>query len=209
MKHHHPHPNSWTTSPKEHLKSTHNEWDKNKPEPDWNHQNETSPPLSPQQPKHPLNPNACKYLTQSVTNNDWHKEWNKQEKSTTKNECTDLNLPQKKEINKKQITKILTQNMRGVPSNDDTKLKSIIHQIKNQRMGCCSLQETWRLNDDDFHSNGYYIFMHRRTSEKTITRGCVKDETAIILSPNFDLVPKRQRNYHHNACQKAPSKADS
>ena len=84
-----------------------------------------------------------------------------QEQPTNENTATKLNAPPpQKENDKKEITKILTQNIRGLPSTDDTKLKSILHQMKTHGLDAACFQETWRMGNDDFHIDGYHIFFH-------------------------------------------------
>jgi hypothetical protein len=46
---------------------------------------------------------------------------------------------------------IITQNIRGLPIDDDTKLQSLIHQMKEHNWAAVCIQETWRLGADDYH----------------------------------------------------------
>ncbi len=55
-------------------------------------------------------------------------------------------------------SRILTQNVQGLPEEDDTKLKSIINQMKNENWDAACLQETWRLGTDDLYIDDYHIY---------------------------------------------------
>ncbi len=60
---------------------------------------------------------------------------------TENNRCAS----QKKSNSRMNASRILTQNVWGLPEEDDTKLKSIINQMKNENWDAGFLQETWRL----------------------------------------------------------------
>jgi hypothetical protein len=55
-------------------------------------------------------------------------------------------------------SRILTQNVQGLPEEDDTKLESIINQMKNENWDAACLQETWISGTDDLYSDDYHIF---------------------------------------------------
>jgi hypothetical protein len=95
-----------------------------------------------------------------------------------------------KSNSRKSSTRILTQNVRGLPEEDDTKLKSIIHQMKTEQWEAACLQETWRLGTDDFHIDNYDIFFQGNLV-KTNTKGRVMGGVCIILLPTFDLAYKK------------------
>jgi hypothetical protein len=69
-------------------------------------------------------------------------------------------VSQKKSNSRMNTSRILTYNMRGLPEEDDTKLKSIIKQMKNENWDAACLQETWRLGTDDIYIKDYHIFFH-------------------------------------------------
>jgi hypothetical protein len=71
-----------------------------------------------------------------------------------------------KSNSRKSATRILTQNVRGLPEEDDTKLKSIIHHMKTEQWEAACLQETWRLGTDDFHIDGYHIIFQGNSKNK-------------------------------------------
>jgi hypothetical protein len=79
---------------------------------------------------------------------------------------TQTHIRTTKPNNNKEITRILTQNVRGLPSENDTKLKSIKHQMKSKNWDAACLQETWRLEEDGFYVNGYHVFL-QGSSTKT------------------------------------------
>jgi hypothetical protein len=89
-------------------------------------------------------------------------------------------------------SRILTQNVQGLPEEDDTKLKSIIHQMKAEDWDAACLQESWRLGSDDIYINDYHIFLFQSNSVKTNKRGCIMGGVCIILSPTFDQAHKKE-----------------
>jgi hypothetical protein len=95
-----------------------------------------------------------------------------------------------KSNSRKSATRILTKNVRGLPEEDDTKLKSIIHQMKTEQWEAACLRETWSIGTDDFHIDDYHIFF-QGNSVKTNTKGHVMGRVCIILSPTFDLAHKK------------------
>jgi hypothetical protein len=89
-------------------------------------------------------------------------------------------------------SRILTQNVQGLPEDDDTKLKLVIKQMKNENWDAACLQETWRLRTDDLYINNYHIFF-QGNSTKINTRGQVMGGVCIILSSTFYQVHKKNR----------------
>jgi hypothetical protein len=81
----------------------------------------------------------------------------------------------------KEITRILTQNVRGLPAENDTKLKLIIHQMKSKNWDAACLQENWQLEEDDFYIDGYRVFL-QGSSTKTNNHRRIMGGVAIILS---------------------------
>jgi hypothetical protein len=79
--------------------------------------------------------------------------------------------------------------VQGLLEEDDTKLKSIINQMKNENWDAACLQETWRLGTDDLYINDYHIFF-LDNSTKINTRGQVMGGVCIILSPTFNQAHK-------------------
>jgi hypothetical protein len=67
-------------------------------------------------------------------------------------------------------SRILTQNVQGLPEEDDTKLKSIINQMKNENWDAACLQETWRLGTNNLYIDDYHIYFQGNLT-KTNTRG--------------------------------------
>jgi hypothetical protein len=55
-------------------------------------------------------------------------------------------------------SRILTQNKRGLPEGDDTKLKLILNQMITEDWDAACLQETRRLGTDDIYIDNYHIF---------------------------------------------------
>ncbi len=81
--------------------------------------------------------------------------------------------------------------MWGLWEEDDTKIKSIINQMKDENWDAACLQETWRqLGTDDIYINDYHIFF-QDNSVKINTRGRVMGGVCIILSPTFDWAHKK------------------
>jgi hypothetical protein len=146
------------------------------------------------EPKEPT-PSSHPHQNQSEETDTDEPEW-----SNTEDDIPAPSQPeqqgQNKTINKvksnsrKSATRILTQNVRGLPEENDTKLKSIIHQMKTEQWIAACLQETWRLGTDDFHIDDYHIFF-QGNSIKTNTKGCVMGGVCVILSPTFDLAHKK------------------
>jgi hypothetical protein len=67
----------------------------------------------------------------------------------------------------------------------------INHQpMKTEHWKAACLQETWRLESDDIHTNDYRLFI-QGNSMKTNTKGCVMGGECIILSPTFDKACKK------------------
>ena len=91
---------------------------------------------------------------------------------------------------RKSATRILTQNVRGLPEEDDTKLKSIMPQMKTEQWEAACLQETWRLGTDNFHIDNYHIFFQGNLVNM-YTKERVMGGVCIILSPTFDLAHKK------------------
>jgi hypothetical protein len=87
-------------------------------------------------------------------------------------------------------SRILTQNVQGLPEENDTKLKSIINQMKNENWDVACLQETWRLGTNNLYIDDYHIYF-QGNSTKTNTRGQVMGGVCIILSPTFDQAHKK------------------
>jgi hypothetical protein len=85
---------------------------------------------------------------------------------TEENRC----VSQKNSNSRMNASRILTQNVRGLPEEDDTKLKSIINQMKNENWDAACLQETWILGTDDLYIDNYHIFF-QGNSTKINTRG--------------------------------------
>jgi exonuclease III len=112
------------------------------------------------------------------------------------NRDTQAHIRTTKHNNNKEITRILTQDVRELPSENDTKLKSIIHQ-----MDAACLQETWRLEKDDFYIDGYHVFL-QGSSTKINKHGRIMGGVAIILSPEFDNAHKEDKG--KNICLPKP-----
>jgi hypothetical protein len=110
--------------------------------------------------------------------------------STPEQNKGDQTKSQKKSNSRINSTRILTQTLRGLPTEDDTKLKFIINQMKPEHWEAACLQETWRLGSDDIHIDDYHIFF-QGNSMKTNAKGCVMGGECIILSPTFDKVHKQ------------------
>jgi len=79
----------------------------------------------------------------------------------------------------------VTQNARGLPENDDTKLQSIINQMKANNWAATCIQETWRLRQDEFYIDGYHVILQGHTT-KSNNKGHVMAGVCIILSPTMD-----------------------
>jgi len=88
---------------------------------------------------------------------------------------------------------IVTQNARGLPLDDDTKLQSIINQMQLHNWDAVCLQETWRLGSDEFYINGYKIILQGHTT-KTNNKGRVMTGVCIILNPLLDAAHKLAKN---------------
>ena len=84
----------------------------------------------------------------------------------------------------------ITQNVRGLPIEDDTKLQSLIHQMETKKWAAVCIQETWRIGRDDFYINGYRVLMQGH-STKTNDKGHIKAGVCIILNPILDEAYKR------------------
>ena len=89
-------------------------------------------------------------------------------------------------------SRMLTQNVLGLPEEDDTKLKLIINQMKAEDWDTACLQKTWRSGSDDIHINDHHIFF-QGNSVKTNTRGRGMGGVFIILSPTFDQAHNKSR----------------
>jgi hypothetical protein len=109
-------------------------------------------------------------------------------KSTEENKC----VSQKKNNSRMNASRILTQNVQGLPAEDDTKLKSIINQMKSENWDAACLQETWRLGTADLYIDAYHIFSQGNLT-KTNTRGRIIGGVCIILSPIYDQAHKKNR----------------
>jgi hypothetical protein len=107
-------------------------------------------------------------------------------KNTEENKC----VSQKKNNSRMNTSRILTQNVQGLPAEDDTKLKSIINQMKSENWDAACLQETCRLRTDDLYIDDYHIFFQGNLT-KTNTRGQVMGGVCIILSPIFHQAHKK------------------
>ena len=83
----------------------------------------------------------------------------------------------------------ITQNIRGLPIEDDTKLQSLVHQMKQHNWAAVCIQETWRLGEDDFYIDGYRIIL-KGNSTKVNDKGHVMGGVGIILSPEMDAAHK-------------------
>ena len=83
--------------------------------------------------------------------------------------------------------------MRGLPTEDDTKLQSLIHQMKERNWAAMCLQETWRLGEDEFYIDRYKIILKGYTT-KTNDMGHVMGGVCIILSPELDAAHKLALN---------------
>jgi hypothetical protein len=67
-------------------------------------------------------------------------------------------------------SRILTQNVQGLLAEDDTKLKLIINQMKNENWDAACLQETWKMGTDDLYIHNYHIHFQGNLT-KTNNRG--------------------------------------
>ena len=93
-------------------------------------------------------------------------------------------IPPKKKHKAKSVARIVTQNAQGLSNeNDDSKLKSIIAQMRTQDWDAVCIQETWRMNDGDYWIEGYTILMHGPSVKQKM--GHSKNGVCIILSPKF------------------------
>ena len=107
-------------------------------------------------------------------------------KKTEETKC----ISQKKSNSRMNASRILTQNVQGLPEENDTKLKSIINQMKNENWDAACLQETWRLGTNNLYIDDYHIYFQGNLT-KTNTRGRVMGGVCIILSPTFDQAHKK------------------
>ncbi len=116
--------------------------------PDTNNTNTTPPTLNPHATKFThhtqqtlLNPHAPEYFP----NNGEYWNYESEEPYDEPYENRKIQTPTRttKPNNNKEIMRILTQNVRGLPSENNTKLKSIIHQMKSKNWDAACLQETW------------------------------------------------------------------
>jgi hypothetical protein len=87
-------------------------------------------------------------------------------------------------------SRMLTQNVLGLPEEDDTKLKSIINQMKDENWDAACLQKTWRLGTDDIYINDHHTFF-QGNSIRIKTRERVVGGVCIILSPASTKHTKR------------------
>ena len=87
----------------------------------------------------------------------------------------------------------VTQNVRGLPTEDDTKLQSLVHQMKERNWAAMCLQETWRLGDDEFYIDDHKVILKGNTT-KTNEMGHVMGGVCIILSPELDAAHKLALN---------------
>jgi hypothetical protein len=83
----------------------------------------------------------------------------------------------------------ITQNIRGLPSGDNTKIQSLVHQMKTKEWAAICIQETWLLGSDEFYIDGYKLLLQGH-STKTNERGHVKAGVGIALSPTLDAAHK-------------------
>ena len=84
---------------------------------------------------------------------------------------------------------IITQNIRGLPLDDDTKLQSLVYQMKCKQWAAVCAQETWRLGSDDFYIDGHRILLQGNTT-KSNDQGQIREGVCIILNPTLDAAYK-------------------
>ena len=84
----------------------------------------------------------------------------------------------------------ITQNARGLPIEDDTKLRSLIHQMQTNKWSAICIQETWRLGSEDFYINGHRVLM-RGHSVKENDKGHTKAGVCIIINETLDAAYKQ------------------
>ena len=113
-------------------------------------------------------------------------EWNHREEWEQQNQIMlqEPKTPPKKKHRAKSVARIVTQNAQGLSNeNDDSKLKSIIAQMRTQDWDAVCIQETWRMNDEDYWIEGYKILMHGTSVKQKM--GHSRNGVCIILSPKF------------------------
>lgn len=86
--------------------------------------------------------------------------------------------------------------MRGLPINDDTKLQSLVHQMKERNYAAIRLQETWRLGEDEFYIDNYRVIMKGNSEKTNEIMGHVMGGVCIILNPELDEAHKLALNKH-------------
>ena len=96
----------------------------------------------------------------------------KKRKTTTKQRRKQTKPITTRKCNKKFTNKLIfvTQNIRGLPLEDDTKLQSLVHQMQQHNWAAVCIQETWRLGDDDFYIDGHRVIL-KGNSTKTNKMG--------------------------------------
>jgi len=92
---------------------------------------------------------------------------------------------------------IISQNIHGITNGDDSKIKSLIQQMKLHKWAAVCIQETWQLGSTTYYIDDYKIIMHGHTtnsvSPENHRAGRNKAGVCIILNPLFAEAHRRAK----------------
>ena len=137
--------------------------------------------------------NTTQETQESHNNNNNNNPMSHEISRPRQNRRTNTTLARKVDRNFTNKLTIVTQNIRGLPIDDDTKLQSLIHQMKEHNWAAVCIQETWRLGEDDFYIDGHRVLM-QGPSKKINELGHVMGGVCIILNPEMDAAHKLALN---------------
>ena len=92
---------------------------------------------------------------------------------------------------------VVTQNIHGINNGDDSKIKSLIQQMKEEKWSAVCIQETWQLDSTTYYIDDHKVIMHGHIPDITPSsrrkKGRNKAGVCIILSPFFAEAHKRAK----------------
>jgi hypothetical protein len=148
---------------------------------------------------------------------EFHNEWDSNDNTHPEELPPPTNVitkhKSKRAFDKRGVHTIINQNIHGIHNGDDSKIKSLIQQMKQHNWAAVCIQETWQLGSTTYYIDGYKVIMHGHTTNRASTEngrtGRNKAGVCIILNPFFAEAHKRAKKTRSHCQQTTNSKVIS
>lgn len=156
---------------------------------------------------HPPPPTGTYWLNNVLHSIEQHEyEWETNQPGPPTNTIEDILPPDNNAIIKHKsrrtfdkcgVYTIITQNIHGINNGDDSKIKSLIQQMKQEQWAAVCIQETWQLGTTTYYIDDHKVIMHGHSPSAAPSgrpkKGRNKAGVCIILNPLFSEAHNRAK----------------